>query len=333
MAKINYAWDDWDERAFGEDVEYTTPKISHNIRPCWNQWKNTETKSACTIVGAVNQIIRLFWIDLNMEKTNLLYKEVVKYCEKHWYIVGQWWSTPTACNIVCKRWNEIWYKTFNKEKVFRERLYWNNPKILEALNLGHMVWYTKNVNFASDQVEWLVRRDPSVYPKMVGHRLNWKWIEYTKATGWADITGAERGSQDNYHGQIGENFAFKQVKPYINNWVYAYWYVIMPESCMKENIENEKERIRVEKAVNCLLWVLSSTRWDLDEKNQKHSSEYANYLRSDYPGARELEKDQSKKVYQAVVDVLSYWWKFAWAEEQKKYSELASYLREKYNLK
>lgn len=60
MNEINPAVDYGDEYAFGEEVEYVVPQIKHNIRPCGNQAKNKETKSACTIVGAVNQIIRLF---------------------------------------------------------------------------------------------------------------------------------------------------------------------------------------------------------------------------------------------------------------------------------
>lgn len=84
----DYARDFGDEYAFGEDVEFVIPKIEHNIRPCGNQGKNTETKSACTIVGAINQIIRLFGIDLDMEKTNKLYIEAVKYCENFGYQIG-----------------------------------------------------------------------------------------------------------------------------------------------------------------------------------------------------------------------------------------------------
>jgi hypothetical protein len=34
-----------------------------------------------------------------------------------------------------------------------------------------------------------------------------------------------------------------------------------------------------------------------------------------------------------LVDLLSYSWKFAWEEEQKKYSELADFLRKKHDLK
>lgn len=333
MTIKNTARDYWDEYAFGEDVEFVIPKIQHNIRPHWNQWENKETKSACTIVWAVNQLIRLFWLDLDKATTNKLYIEVVKYCEKLWYSIGEWRSTPTACNAVCKFWNEIWFKTFWKEKVFRLRLYRSNERIVEALMKWHIVWFTKNVNFWTDQVEWLVRRDPKMYPKMVWHRLNRAWVNCISATWWADISRAERWAVDNYHGQIWEFFAFKELKPYINNWIYAYWYLILPESCMTDSIEEEKERIKKLKAVNSIIGVLTSTRWDMEEAFQELSSSYAQALRDEYPEARQIEEDQSKKVYQAVVDFLSYSWKFAWEEEQKKYSELADFLRKKHNLK
>ena len=329
MQKKNLARDNGDELAFGEDTEYTTPKLTHNIRPRWNQGKNRETKSACTIVWAVNQIIRLFWLDLDTPTTNKLYIEAVKFCEWEGYVIGWWWSTPDAINAVRKWRNTIACKTFKKERVFTARLYRNHPKIIEALNNGHLVGYTKNVNFGTDQVEWLVRRDPKMYPKMVGHRLNRKGIEYTKATGGADLTWAERWSQDNYHWAIGENFWFKEVKPYINNWIYAYWYIVMPESCLKDNIEAEKERIARLKAVNATIWVLSSTYSDLNNEEQLMASALATELRNN-PGSREKIESQEKKVYQAVTDFLSYAWKYAWEEEQKKYSELASYLRNKF---
>ena len=329
----NPAWDYWDEYAFWEDVEYITPELKHNIRPHWNQKMNPETRTACTIVGAVNQLIRLFWIDLDMEKTNILYKEVIKYCQNYWYVVWSGRSTPTACNVVCKWWNEIWYKTFDKEQVFWLRLYYNNSKLKEALNKGHIVGFTKNVNFWKHQVEGLVYWEPSIYPKMVGHRLNRAGVDYIQATGGADISKAERWAVDNYHWDIGEYFAFKDIKPYINNWVYAYWYVIMPVSCMKENIEKEKQKIANLKAVNCIIWTLTSTYWDIENEFQLMSSAYAWALRDKYPESRPLEKDQEKKVYQSVVDFLSYAWKYAGEEEKEKYSELASYLRKKFWLK
>lgn len=87
------------------------------------------------------------------------------------------------------------------------------------------------------------------------------------------------------------------------------------------------------KAVNAVIAVLTSTWWDLPKKYQELSAEYAKKLRNDYPEARKLEPDQSKKVYQSVVDMLSYAWKFAWNEEQKKYSNLVKYLRQTFWLK
>lgn len=331
--KVNPAYDYWDEYAFWEDVEFIVKPITHNVRPHWNQWKNTETKTACTIVWAVNQLIRLFWIDLDMNKTNILYKEVVKYCEKFWYVIWEWRWIPTATNVVCKWWNEIWYKTFKKEKVFWSRLNRNNEKVKECIDKWHLVGFWKDVNFATDQVEWLVWRKPEVYPKMVWHRLNRVWVQYIKATWWADISQAERGAEDNYHWAIWEFFAFKEMKPYIYNGVYGFWYIILPESYMKTNIEKEKERIAKLKAVNCLIWVMTSTYWDVENEFQLMSSAYAWALRDRYEEARPIIENQEEKVYQSVVDMLSYAWKFAWEEEQEKYSELANFLRKKHNLK
>lgn len=97
----------------------------------------------------------------------------------------------------------------------------------------------------------------------------------------------------------------------------------------KEEINN----IRTLKAVNAVIAVLTSTWWDLPEKYQKISADYAKKLRTDYPDARKLEPDQAKKVYQSVVDMLSYAWKFAWYTEQKKYEELNKHLRDRFWLK
>ena len=96
--------------------------------------------------------------------------------------------------------------------------------------------------------------------------------------------------------------------------------------------KEEIEKIRTLKAVNAVIAVLTSTWWDLPEKYQKLSADYAKKLRTDYPDARKLEPEQAKKVYQSVVDMISYSRKFAWYEEQKKYEELANYLRKKFGL-
>jgi hypothetical protein len=60
-SEVDYAWDYWDEYAFGA-IDVNIPMLDHNIRPKTNQWMNTNTKSACTIVGSVNQLLRLFAI-------------------------------------------------------------------------------------------------------------------------------------------------------------------------------------------------------------------------------------------------------------------------------
>jgi len=96
--------------------------------------------------------------------------------------------------------------------------------------------------------------------------------------------------------------------------------------------KEEIDKIKTLKAVNAVIAVLTSTWWDLPEKYQNMSADYAKQLRTHYPDARKLEPEQAKKVYQSVVDMLSYAWKFAWWEEQKKYKELNQYLRKKFNL-
>jgi len=97
--------------------------------------------------------------------------------------------------------------------------------------------------------------------------------------------------------------------------------------------KEEIEKTRTLKAVNAVIAVLTSTRGDLPSKYQDLSASYAKKLRTDYPDARKLEPEQAKKVYQSVVDMLSYARKFAWWEEQKKYEELNQYLRKKFSLK
>ncbi|MBO7095128.1 hypothetical protein J6V86_02975 [bacterium] len=46
-------------------------------------------------------------------------------------------------------------------------------------------------------------------------------------------------------------------------------------------------------------------------KYQDMSADYAKKLRTAYSDARKLEPEQAKKVYQSVVDMISYSWKFA----------------------
>ncbi len=118
---------------------------------------------------------------------------------------------------------------------------------------------------------------------------------------------------------------------YINKGVYAWFYWILPVSATKTSVEEEKARIQRLKAVNATIWVLSSTWWDLNSEEQLMSSALATELRNTEWSRAKIDSQESK-VYQAVVDMLSYSWKYAWEEEQKKYSELASYLREKFNL-
>ena len=326
----NYAWDFWDEYAFGADVEFEIKDISHNIRPQSNQWSNSETSSACTIVGALNQIIRLFWIDLDTKKSNELWIEVVHYCENFWYKIWNGWDTPTAINAVCKFWNEIWSERFGTEKVFYVRHYWNTEKPKEALEKWHLVWFTKALNFGEDRKKWLVWRDS--YPWAWWHRLNWQATKTTKPTWWASEPTADCGVYDNYYG-LTNQYLIRDRSKYMNKWMYARAYMIFPQSRMKNKVEEEKARIEQENAFNYVLWALSNAYASVPEKYQEKFGELAKMIREDFENTRKMETNQEKKSMIAITDAMSYLYKFVNSETQKTFAELAQKFRDEYKFK
>ena len=325
----DYAWDYWDEYAFGA-IDVNIPMLDHNIRPKTNQGMNTNTKSACTIVWSVNQLLRLFAIPLENKEANELCLEVVNYCVNKWgYKIGYWWSTPTAINYVCKWWNEIGYKRFKKEQVFYLRLDWKDNLVKEALQKGHLVWFTYALNYWDDRYKGLVYKDS--YPWGTGHRTNWKSVNRTTATWWADGTGCDVWVHDSYYLWTNEYF-IKDRSKYMWKGMNTPAYLILPNSSMVNTTKEEvKENIKAIKAINATIWVLSTTWSDLSSEEQLMSSALATKLRNNEWARGKIEQ-QDKKAYQAVIDLLSYTWKFAGEEEQKKFSELASYLRDKFNL-
>lgn len=325
------AWDYWDEYAFWEDTEFTIPTIDHNIRPKTNQNLNEETHSACTIIGSWNQIIRLFWLDLDNKEQDKIWVEIVNYCTQFWYKIGQGWSSPDAINAVRKWWNEIGAKRFWKENIATFRLSRGDQRIQEALKKWHLVGFTYRLNRNTDRYAWLVYKDS--YPQGTGHRTNIKAPKFVNATSWLKLKEweANEGVHDNYYIFTNEYY-IKDINKYVNKWVYAWFYIVVPVSCLKSSVEEEKNKIQRLKAINATIWVLSSTWWDLNSEEQLMSSALATELRNT-PWSREKIDDQSKKSYQAVIDLLSYAWKFAGEEEQRKYSELANFLRNKHNLK
>lgn len=327
-------WDAWDyncddEWAFGTEVVKNIPDLTWPIWATANQGKNRETRSACTMVWAMSQIQRLFQLDLSTEERNKLDIELVNYCVKKWYVIWQWWSTPTACNNVCKWRNEIWRHKFWKEEVFYLRVYWTDPLVLKVLEKWHLVGYSKSIQFGADQVAWFVWRDR--YPTTTWHRLNLKWANHVIATGWAPRQWSKYWSEDNYHWQVWENFFIKDLKPYINKWVYAYVYIILPVSAMEDKTpEQIKDETETLKAVNALVWTLSTVWGSLPEDFQKKVSDLASDLRKSYPDARKLVDDEAKKHYQVIADQLSYNWKWADDKHKDAYWLLAKELRDKF---
>lgn len=282
------------------------------------------------MIGALNQIIRLFWIDLDTKKSNELWIEVVHFCEKFWYKIWNGWDTPTAINAVCKFWNEIWSERFGTEKVFYVRHYWNTEKPKEALEKWHLVWFTKALNFGEDRKKWLVWRDS--YPWAWWHRLNWQATKTTKPTWWASEPTADCGVYDNYYG-LTNQYLIRDRSKYINKWMYARAYMIFPQSRMKNTVEEEKARIEQEKAFNYVLWALSNAYASVPEKYQEKFGELAKMIREDFENTRKMETNQEKKSMIAITDAMSYLYKFVNSETQKTFAELAQKFRDEYKFK
>lgn len=114
------------------------------------------------------------------------------------------------------------------------------------------------------------------------------------------------------------------------------FYLILPKDSLgnqaDKKIEEAKTSIEQEKSANALLGVLSSTRASLPNQ-QKAMADLAKSLRNDYQNARPLEQNPNKKVMQAVVDFLSYGYKFADEESKADFAELAKKLRKKRGVK
>lgn len=325
--KENYAWDYGDEYAFGDEVDFDIPEIKHNIRPRSNQGSNMETKSACTMIGALNQIIRLFGIDLTIKESNNLWIELVHYCEWFGYKIGNGWDTPTAINCVCKFWNEIGAERYGTEKVFYARRYWNTEKPKEALKKGHLVWFTMALNFGEDRKKGLVYKDS--YPWAWGHRLNWQKTETTVPTGWAVCPEADCGVYDNYYG-LTNQYLIKDRSKYMNKGMYTWGYIILPQSCLKKPIEEVKQDIVEKKAFNYVVDALSCAYGYVPDKYKEKFSALAKEIRDEFKEVRKTVDGDEKKGAIAITDALSYLYKFADEEDKKKYAEMASNMRKKY---
>lgn len=328
----NEAWDYWDEYAFWDEIDFVIPTLSHNIWPHTNQGSRAKTASACTIVWWLNQLIRLFALNLSSKESNDLAEEVVDYCSKnYWYKPWNWRSTPTAINAVVHWWNEVGYKRFNKEQVFYTRRDYQDSKIKEALSKGHLIWYTFSLNFWEDKKKGLVWRDS--YPAAGWHRTNWQSTKTTIPTGWAREDTADCWVYDNYYGWASYQYLIRDRKKYINKGMLPASYLILPTSAMDKTVEEAKDLVAETKAINYVLWALSTTWASVPEKYKEKFSTLAREMREEYPDARKLENEPNKKWAESATDALSFLWKLMDEEDKKKFAQLASELRAKYNFK
>ena len=328
--ETNEAWDNWDERAFWSELKIDIPEIKHNIWPRTNQGVRTKTKSACTMVWALNQLIRLFWLDLTYDQSNDLACEVVDYCVPYGYKIGSWWDTPTAINTVIKWWNEKWRKKFGKWEAYWTKFAWNSKEVREALNKWHLVWFTYALNFGQDRKKGLVYKDS--YPWAWGHRTNRQPTRTTKPTGWAKEPTADCGVYDSYYNWTNQ-YLIRDRSKYMWKWMYTWWYIILPLNSMDMTIDEAKDKVAESKAINYVLWALTTWWANVSEKYQNKFAELAKEMRNDYKDARKLENNEEKKVWQTLVDAMSYCWKYMPEDIQKDLSSLATKIRTKLDVK
>ena len=76
------AYDYGDEYAFGSEVEFEIKDVTNHNQARSCQMNHPETKYACTIIGAVNQIIKLFDLNLSPTDADKLGLEVAIYATK-----------------------------------------------------------------------------------------------------------------------------------------------------------------------------------------------------------------------------------------------------------
>lgn len=206
------AYDKGDEWAFGEEVKFVIKDITSHAQAKSCQMNNPETKYGCTIVGALNQIIKLFNLNLSPKESDALGVEVVNFATQYGYKVGRGWSTPTAMNTVVKWWNSIGYGRYNKEKVFYVRVDHSDPRVAEALSKGHYVGFTYQLNFGADKYWGLVDKDD--YPVGYGHRTNFQRSEDVNTSSGKTYQDTQLGVHDNYHGWVNE-YHIKDIKKYV----------------------------------------------------------------------------------------------------------------------
>jgi hypothetical protein len=113
--------------------------------------------------------------------------------------------------------------------------------------------------------------------------------------------------------------------------MYVWGYLILPQSCLKKTVEENKEDIKRRKALNYVVMALSTAYQSVPEKYQQEFSKLAKEIRDGNPDVRELiGGEDEKKGAIAITDALSYLYKFADEEDKKKYAGMASNMRKKY---
>lgn len=323
---LNGAYDNGDERAFGDEVEFEIKDITSHEQARSCQMNHPETKYGCTIIGALNQIIKLFNLNLSPKEADDLGVEVVKFTTQYGYKVGHGWSTPTAMNTVAKWWNTIGYERFKKEKIFYVRVSHDDKRVAEALSKGHYVGFTYQLNFGTDRYWGLV--DKESYPAGTGHRTNFQRSEDVDTASKKVYKNTQLGVHDNYHGWVNEYY-IKDITKYIGKGMYPAVYLVMPESWKAgATVEQQKNITAGDKSANMVIGALSAAYKYMPSDLQQLMASLANNIRQRYPDTRGITENERMKEYQLVADTLSFAWKLADDKHKDAYANLAKTIRD-----
>lgn len=247
-----------DNRDFDGSHVDTIPTILPHKFPEFNQYANTRSRQACTIVNAVKDICYNYNIDMTTE----LVRDAIDYCvDNWWYVKGKGRSTPKAMQYVRKFFIERWVDA----KYVRLRH--TDPKLQEYKDKWYMVWcsFSGNMDYIMDYKDDLVVDGIDFKPRLFWHRTSMYW---------------ENRIWDSNYGRSYNDYKLRDLAWLEENWVFnkRYYVWVLPDSLIAP-VEDLKRLKQMEIATkenianNSFLWWLSNDEEYKDflhQANEKH---------------------------------------------------------------
>jgi len=155
------------------DVRKLKP-ITKRTLPKLNQYDNTETKMACTIVNALKD--RCYTFDKPL--TQQMELDCVQYAvDNHWYVIWEWWRADDAMHATYKWLEQEYPKIWCNHIEIR----WDDPDFLERLDRWWMIGCTYrwnrayNTDYQSDnKLDWATFGKASYGHRTSIFKVDWK---------------------------------------------------------------------------------------------------------------------------------------------------------------